>query len=117
MPASVIASEGSSINTIARSTGVSPPRAGCVSPPAGGMIPITSVDYPTGFAAWGLGLQVHQDVVWQQPGLAQRLGVLTTGDVWLNTTFGYEAILPDDKPFRVCDILRAGQDETFENLW
>ena len=63
-----------------------------------------NLDYPTGFAAWGLGLQVHQDVVWQQPGLAQRLGVLTTGDVVLNTTFGYEAILPDDKPFRVCDI-------------
>src|SRR5712691_587659 len=60
--------------------------------------------YPTGFAAWGLGLQVHQDVVWQHPGLAQRLGVLTTGDVVLNTTLGYEAILPDDKPFRVCDI-------------
>ncbi len=66
--------------------------------------PNNLVDYPTGFAAWGLGLQVHQDVVWQQPGLAQRLGVLTTGDVVLNTTFGYEAILPDDKPFRVCDI-------------
>jgi hypothetical protein len=66
--------------------------------------PNNLVDYPTGFAAWGLGLQVHQDVVWQQPGLAQRLGVLTTGDVVLNTTFGYEAILPDDKPFRVCAI-------------
>ena len=66
--------------------------------------PNNLVDYPTGFAAWGLGLQVHQDVVWQQPGLAQRLGVLTTGDVVFNTTLGYEAILPDDKPLRVCDI-------------
>jgi hypothetical protein len=62
------------------------------------------VDYPTGYAAWGLGLQVHQDVVWQKPGLAQRLGVLTTGDFFINTTFGYEVILPDEKPFRVCDI-------------
>jgi hypothetical protein len=66
--------------------------------------PNNLVDYPTGYAAWGLGLQVHQDVVWQQPGRAPRLGVLTTGDFVLNTTFGYEAFLPDDKPFRVCEI-------------
>src|SRR6266581_239811 len=66
--------------------------------------PNNLVDYPTGYAAWGLGLQVHQDVVWQQPGLAPRLGALTTGDFFLNTTLGYEAILPDDKPFRVCEI-------------
>jgi hypothetical protein len=66
--------------------------------------PNNLVDYPTGFAAWGLGVQVHQDVMWHKPGLAQRLGVLTTGDVVLNTTLGYEAILPDDKPLRVCAI-------------
>ena len=66
--------------------------------------PNNLVDYPTGYAAWGLGLQVHQDVVWHTSGLAQRLGVLTTGDFFLNTTFGYEAILPDEKPFRVCPI-------------
>jgi len=66
--------------------------------------PNNLVDYPTGFAAWGLGLELHQDVVWQRPGLAQRLGVLTAGEFFLNTTFRYEAILPDTKPFRVCDI-------------
>src|SRR3989441_1455286 len=66
--------------------------------------PNNLVDYPTGYAAWGLGLQVHQDFVWQQPGRAPRLGVLTTGDFVLNTTFGYEAFLPDEKPFRVCEI-------------
>jgi hypothetical protein len=66
--------------------------------------PNNLVDYPTGFAAWGLGLQVHQDFVWQKPGRAQRLGVLTPGDFLLNTTFHYEAMLPDEKPFRVCDI-------------
>jgi len=66
--------------------------------------PNNLVDYPTGYAAWGLGLQVHQDVVWQQPGLAPRLGALTTGDFFLNTTFGYQAFLPDEKPFRVCEI-------------
>jgi hypothetical protein len=66
--------------------------------------PNNLVDYPTGFAAWGLGLQVHQDFVWQKPGRAQRLGVLTPGDFVLNTTFHYEAMLPDEKPFRVCDI-------------
>src|SRR2546429_1151316 len=58
--------------------------------------PNNLVDYPTGYAAWGLGLQVHQDFVWQKPGLAPRLGVLTTGDFVLNTTFGYETFLPDD---------------------
>ena len=42
--------------------------------------------------------------MWQHPGLAQRLGVLTAGEFFLNTTFHYEAIFPDDKPFRVCDI-------------
>jgi hypothetical protein len=66
--------------------------------------PNNLVDYPTGFAAWGLGLQVHQDFVWQKPGLAQRLSVLTAGDFVLNTTFHYEVIFPDEKPFRVCDI-------------
>jgi hypothetical protein len=66
--------------------------------------PNNLVDYPTGYAAWGLGLQVHQDFVWQKPGLAPRLRALTTGDFFLNTTFGYEAFLPDEKPFRVCDI-------------
>jgi hypothetical protein len=66
--------------------------------------PNNLVDYPTGYAAWGLGLEVHQDVVWQRPGLAQRLGVLTPGEFVLNTTFRYEALLPDDKPFRVCAI-------------
>jgi hypothetical protein len=49
-------------------------------------------------------MELHQDVVWQRPGLAQRLGVLTAGEFVLNTTFHYEAIFPDDKPFRVCDI-------------
>jgi hypothetical protein len=44
------------------------------------------------------------DFVWQRPGLAQRLGVLTPGEFVLNTTFRYEALLPDDKPFRVCAI-------------
>jgi hypothetical protein len=66
--------------------------------------PNNLVDYPTGYAAWGFGLQVHQDLVWHKPGLAPRLGTLTTGDVVLNTTFGYEAFLPDEKPFRVCEI-------------
>jgi hypothetical protein len=67
-------------------------------------VPNNLVDYPTGFAAWGLGLELHQDVVWQHPGLAQRLGVLTAGEFFLTTTCHYEAIFPDDKPFRVCDI-------------
>ncbi len=66
--------------------------------------PNNLVDYPTGFAAWGLGLELHQDFIWQHPGLAQRLGVLTAGEFFLNTTFHYETIFPDDKPFRVCDI-------------
>jgi hypothetical protein len=66
--------------------------------------PNNLVDAPTGFAAWGLGLEVHQDVVWQRPGRAPRLGVLTPGEFVLNTTFRYEAILPDEKPFRVCAI-------------
>jgi hypothetical protein len=58
----------------------------------------------TGFAAWGLGIQVHQDFVWYKPGLAQRLGALTTGEGFPNTTVRYEAILPDAKPLRVCNI-------------
>ena len=66
--------------------------------------PNNFVDYPTGFAAWGLGVQVHQDWVWSTPGPAQRLGVPTPGDVVVHTTFRYEALLPDEKPFRVCPI-------------
>jgi hypothetical protein len=66
--------------------------------------PNNLVDFPTGFDAWGLGLELHQDVVWQRPGLTRWLGVLTTGEFFLTTTFRYGAILPDDKPFRVCSI-------------
>jgi hypothetical protein len=66
--------------------------------------PNNLVDFPTGFDAWGLGLEVHQDVVWQRPGLSRRLGVLTTGELVLNTRLQYEAIFPDTKPFRVCPI-------------
>jgi hypothetical protein len=66
--------------------------------------PNNLVDFPTGFDAWGLGLEFHQDVVWQRPGLTRRLGVLTTGKVVLNTRFQYEALFPDTKPFRVCPI-------------
>jgi hypothetical protein len=47
---------------------------------------------------------LHQDVVWQRPGLTRRLGVLTTGEFVLNTRFQYETIFPDTKPFRVCSI-------------
>ena len=35
--------------------------------------PNNLVDFPTGFDAWDLGLELHQDFVWQRPGLAQRL--------------------------------------------
>jgi hypothetical protein len=66
--------------------------------------PNNLVDFPTGFDAWGLGVELHQDAVWQRPGLAQRLGVLTAGEFLLNTTFHYDALLPDTKPFRVCAI-------------
>jgi hypothetical protein len=66
--------------------------------------PNNLVDYPTGFAAWGLGLQAHQDFVWSRSGRELRRGMLTAGDLVFNTTFRYEAILPDEKPFRVCDI-------------
>jgi hypothetical protein len=66
--------------------------------------PNNLVDFPTGFDAWGLGVELHQDFVWQRPGLAQRLGVLTAGEFVLTTTFQYEALLPDTKPFRVCAI-------------
>jgi hypothetical protein len=66
--------------------------------------PNNLVDFPTGFDAWGLALEVHQDVVWQRPGLARQLGVLTTGEFVLNTRFQYEALFPDTKPFRVCPI-------------
>ena len=66
--------------------------------------PNNLVDTPTGYAAWGLGLEVHQDFVWPRPGGTQRLGVLTAGEFFLNTTLRYEALLPDTKPFRVCPI-------------
>ena len=66
--------------------------------------PNNLVDFPTGFDAWGLALEVHQDVVWQHPGLARQLGVLTTGEFVLNTRFQYEALVPDTKPFQVCPI-------------
>ena len=66
--------------------------------------PNNLVDVSTGFDAWGLGIQFHQDWVWQPPGLARRLGVPTPGTFFLNTTVRYETILPDTKPFRVCNI-------------
>ena len=66
--------------------------------------PNNLVDYPTGFAAWGLGLELHQDFVWQPSGGAPQRGVRTVGNAVVNTTARYAAILPDTKPSRVCDI-------------
>jgi hypothetical protein len=66
--------------------------------------PNNLVDNGSGIAAWGLGLQLHQDFVWQPSGPARRVGVLTPGAFFLNSTFRYEAILPDEKPFRVCNV-------------
>jgi hypothetical protein len=66
--------------------------------------PNNLVDSPTGFEAWGLGIQMHQDFVWQRPGRPPQRVDLDPGNVLLNTTVRYEAILPDTKPFRVCDI-------------
>ncbi len=48
--------------------------------------PNNLVDAPTGFAAWGLGLQLHQDVVWPPSGRVPQRGVLTLGDLVVNTT-------------------------------
>lgn len=69
--------------------------------------PNNLVDNDTGFDAWGLGIQLHQDFVWQQAGLEKNAGLLTPGAFSINTTFRYEAILPDQKPFRVCNIHRT----------
>jgi len=66
--------------------------------------PNNLVDSPTGFDAWGLGLELHQDFVWSRSGHASPRGVLAPGDVVLNTTLRYEAILPDTQPYRVCAI-------------
>lgn len=66
--------------------------------------PNNLVDVSNGFDAWGLGIQFHQDWVWQPPSLARRLGIPTPGTFFLNTTVRYETILPDTKPFRVCNI-------------
>ena len=63
------------------------------------------VDYPTGYGAWGLGLQLHQDVRWSLvPRTPEDHAVRGTGDVVLSTTLRYEALLPDTKAFRVCDV-------------
>jgi hypothetical protein len=66
--------------------------------------PNNLVDNGSGIAAWGLGFQLHQDFVWQPPGPARRPGMPTPGAFFLNSTFRYEAIFPDEKPFRVCNI-------------
>jgi hypothetical protein len=66
--------------------------------------PNNLVDFPSGFDAWGLGVELHQDFLWHHPGLTRQLGVLTTGEVVLSTRFQYEALFPDTKPFRVCPI-------------
>jgi hypothetical protein len=66
--------------------------------------PNNLVDAPTGFEAWGLGIQMHQDFVWHRPGRPPQRVDMDPGNVLFNTTVRYEAILPDTKPFRVCDI-------------
>jgi hypothetical protein len=66
--------------------------------------PNNLVDNNTGYEAWGLGIKFHQDFVWQEPGPAKEIGLPTPGSFFINTTFGYETILPDDKPYRVCDV-------------
>jgi hypothetical protein len=65
--------------------------------------PNNLVDNNTGYDAWGLRLQLHQDYVSQSK---EGSPVLLPGDFFINTMFGYEPVFPDKKPFRVCDIHR-----------
>jgi hypothetical protein len=66
--------------------------------------PNNLVDNDTGFAAWGVGIRFQQDYIHQEEGLAKRLGIPTPGSYFFNTTFSYDAILPDKKAFRVCNV-------------
>lgn len=66
--------------------------------------PNNLVDYPNGYGAWGLGLQLHQDYRWSLRRRTSGDRVQRTGDVLLSASMRYEAILPDTKPFRVCTI-------------
>ncbi|MGE3541368.1 MAG: hypothetical protein AB7N91_28535 [Candidatus Tectimicrobiota bacterium] len=66
--------------------------------------PNNLVDYPTGYGAWGLGVQLHQDYRWSPFRRTAGAGVRSPGDVLLSTSVRYEVILPDTKAFRVCNI-------------
>ena len=66
--------------------------------------PNNLVDNNTGYDAWGLSFRLQQDYVNQQSGAEDGTVLLTPGDFLINTTLGYDAIFPDKKPFRVCNI-------------
>jgi len=66
--------------------------------------PNNLVDNNTGYDAWGLRIRLQQDFVKQISGAEDGTVSLTPGDYLINTTLGYDAIFPDKKPFRVCDI-------------
>ena len=74
MPASAIASAGSSINTISRSTGGSPRRAGCGSRRGDGMIPIIWWTIPRdsrpGALAWSCTRMLSGNAQGSRNGLA-----------------------------------------------
>ena len=66
--------------------------------------PNNLVDNNTGYDAWGLRIRLQQDFVKQTSGSEDGTVSLTPGDYLINTTLGYDAIFPDEKPFRVCNI-------------
>lgn len=52
---------------------------------------------------YALLFHFNQDLMFQKEGLGKRLGFPEPGDFFINTTFKYEARLPDKQLLRVCD--------------
>lgn len=57
-----------------------------------------------GSDAWGLWLQLQNDVLFQQPGLGKQLGFPAAGDFFLNYTLKYDMAFPDKQTLRVCPV-------------
>lgn len=57
-----------------------------------------------GSDAWGLWLQLQNDVMFQRPGLGKQLGFPAGGDFFLNYTVKYDMALPDKQTLRVCPV-------------
>lgn len=79
-------------------------QGGVILPTGKERDPDDLLDQSIGNDAWGLFFQLHNDLMFQRPGLGKQLGFPDAGDFFFNYTIKYDLVLPDTQTLRVCPV-------------